>query len=259
MVRADRGTYGNLFVGGRAGRGRQLGGGQAHEVFRDRGEALLRPAVHADHADSAVRCGDGALGRGGAVVGAFLAEPFEDVLRHAAHHDDDFSVDIDIGVVVIVLVVGGDAVTDEDQLARGPGFQLDRVGPDDHAFALGHLLAVEDEAAVLGIGPDVLHRDVGEIGAVIAGRLEAEQAHLGGDVIGSDLVSVRTGIAAGHVVGGQETDVRLDILRAHIRRESGGFGIAGAGRDVITTRARPARAGTRYFMLGLPQMRQSLQ
>lgn len=185
-------------------------------------------------------------------MGAFLAEALEDLVRHALGDNDDLPLDVDVRIVVMATIGRRNAVSDEDELAGHLRFQYARIGPHDHAFALSVVFPVQGEAVELGIRGDVLHRHVGEIGSVVAGGFQAEKPHLGGDIVGGDLVAVRSRVPTRQIVRCQEADVGLDVLGADIRHERG-RGIVRAGLGLATHQRQASDRRHQVFHHDLPQ------
>ncbi len=100
---------------------------------------------------------------------------------------------------------------------------------------------------VSGGGSDADHGDFLEIGAVVAGGLQAIEPELGGDVFGGDVAATLSGAAAFEEVEREEADVGADVLGIDfleggdgVGREMGGFdgrglglagGVGGEGED----------------------------
>ena len=110
----------------------------------------------------------------------------------------------------------------------------------------------------VGVRQHFLHRHRGKIGAVIASRFKPEQAHLRGDIIGSDLVAIRTGIAAGQIVRGEEADMRFDIGCADIRHECGFSGVrrrraVGVSRGAAANKGQAGKGRCEIVHGSLPQ------
>ena len=161
------------------------------------------------------------------MVGAFFGQAFKNAFRHAADHDHDLAVDVEAIIVVMAAIGGRNAMADKDQLAGDLGVQHAGVRRDENVRPVREGLLTEDHLVVAGVGADLLQRHFGEIAAIVAGRFKAEQAHLGGDIIGRDFVAVGARIASGEIIRGEEANVGFDIHGADIRRERrvGGVGV----------------------------------
>ena len=161
--------------------------------------------------------------------------------------DNDFALDVDVGIVVMVAIARRDAIADEDQRGGDFRFQNAGIGADQDTLALGECLAINRQLAVFQIGCDFLQRNFREIGAVLAGGLEAEEAILGCNIVRSDLKSVGTGVAATHVIRRQEADMRFDVFDADIRGEFCGGCVATARRHAVhITRHKSGARQQRY-------------
>jgi hypothetical protein len=180
-------------------------------------------------ADRAALGGLGALDVDVAVVGADLGLQ---AAGGAAQHDDDLALHVQARVVVAAAFGGDDAVADEDQRRGDRGLGLAGLGR-------GQVVLAEGQGARLAVGAGVgdaalVGRAVGrqghllQVGAVVAGRLDAHQRILRGHVVGGDVVAARAGLAAFQQVVGQEAHVRLDGVGRRREAERGGLGGGGA-------------------------------
>ena len=142
-------------------------------------------------------------------------------------HEQHFSFDVDIFVIVPVVLGRFNAIAHENDWSIDIGFRLLGFVVSDILFERLKLFAFA--AAYHGKSGlrkrrDTHQRNTLHEGAVVSGRFQAFQRKLSGDVLGSDIATTLAGAAAFQQVMRQKTDVSAQALSVNLLHGSNSAG-----------------------------------
>ena len=156
--------------------------------------------------------------------------------RRTEHHGNEFAFDVEVFVVVVVLIGGGDAEANKDYRGVDRNVGIRGVGRNNEIDVLLEwerlrlTVAGDGEGGFFHVGAKRADGNGLEVAAVVAGRLEAHAFETGGHVFCGEFVAARGGAAAFEGVVGEEAHGAADGVGGDGGHGGVGGGVVGGSR-----------------------------